>query len=156
AVAQVRRNNEGALAADMHGSDAFIPALDDLALADREGEGLVPVERAVELLALLAVLVEPSGVIDGDGLAGARDGSSTDLDVDHAQAARGGHLVCRLGCLCSQRHRDRSEEDCGHDDMLKGHDTSQSYRSKLNGRRWPTPMASENSILAPPAGEPGL
>src|SRR5271155_3617812 len=55
AVAQVRRNDQRALAADMHGGDAFVPALDDLALADREGKRFAPVERAVELLTLLAV-----------------------------------------------------------------------------------------------------
>ena len=34
AIAQIRRNHQRALAADMHGGEAFVPALDDLALAD--------------------------------------------------------------------------------------------------------------------------
>jgi hypothetical protein len=64
AIAQVRRNDQRALAADMHSGEAFIPALDDLALAEREGKRLAPVERAVELLALLAVDEQPARVID--------------------------------------------------------------------------------------------
>jgi hypothetical protein len=44
AIAQVRRNDQRALAADMRGGDAFVPALDDLALAEREGKRLAPVE----------------------------------------------------------------------------------------------------------------
>ena len=54
----------------MHGGDAFVPAFDDLALAEREGKRLAPVERAVEFLALLAVNKQPSGIVDRHGLAG--------------------------------------------------------------------------------------
>src|SRR6202041_3705551 len=86
-ITQVRRNDQRALAAYVHGGEAFVPALDDLALAEREGKRLAPVERAVEFLALLAVDEQPSGVIDRHGLAGLRHGSSAHLDVDDAQAA---------------------------------------------------------------------
>jgi hypothetical protein len=44
----------------MHGGEAFVPAFDDLALAERKGKRLAPVERAVEFLALLAVDEQPS------------------------------------------------------------------------------------------------
>src|SRR3978361_2178791 len=68
AIAQIRRDDQRALAADMHGGDALVPALDHLALAEGEGERLVPVERAVELLALLAVDEQPARVVDRHGL----------------------------------------------------------------------------------------
>src|SRR6202521_2250729 len=93
AIAQVRRNDQRALAADMHGGEAFVPALDDLALAEREGKRIAPVERAVELFALLAIDEQPSGVIDRHGLAGLRHGSGPRLDVDDAQAAGRGDLA---------------------------------------------------------------
>src|SRR5262245_15826531 len=69
AVAERRRNDQRALAADLHGGDALVPALDDAALADWEVERLVAVDRRVEFLALLAVLIEPAGVVHDAGLA---------------------------------------------------------------------------------------
>src|ERR1019366_3309316 len=93
AIAQGRRNDQSALAADMHGGDAFVPALDDLALAEREGKRLAPVGRAVEFLALLAVNKEPAAVIDRYCLAGLGHGSRVRLDVDDAQAAGRGDLT---------------------------------------------------------------
>jgi len=77
-------------AADMHCGEAFVPALDNLALAEREGKnGWPPVERAVEFLALLAVDEQPSGVIDRHGLAGLRHGSGArPWTVDDAQGRR--------------------------------------------------------------------
>jgi len=48
-----------------HGRQAFIPALDDLAGPQHEGKRLIPIHRAVELGAVR----QPSGVMDGDGLA---------------------------------------------------------------------------------------
>src|ERR1700744_6074083 len=53
AVAKLRRDDQRAVAADLHGGDALVPAGDHLSLADREGEGLVAIVRAVELLALV-------------------------------------------------------------------------------------------------------
>ena len=93
AVTQVRRNDQCALAAHMHGGDAFVPALDDLALADRERKRLTPVDRAVEFLALLAVDEQPSRIIDRHGLASFRHGSGARLNVDNAQAAGCGDLA---------------------------------------------------------------
>lgn len=46
-----------------HAHDALIPSLDDLALADAEGEGLLTrVLGAPELLAQISVLAEPSAM----------------------------------------------------------------------------------------------
>src|SRR6202158_1960621 len=114
AIAQVRRNDQRALAADMHGGEAFVPALDDLALAEREGKRRAPVERAVEFLALLAVDEQPAGVIDRHGLAGLRRGSGARLDVDDAQAAWRGDLAGGLGGPGSQRRCSERQEDCGY------------------------------------------
>src|ERR1700728_2145030 len=72
AIAQLGRNDQGALAADLHGGDAFVPAADHLADADLELKRLAAIERAVEFLALLAILIEPAGVVHDAGLAGAR------------------------------------------------------------------------------------
>src|ERR1700761_7604716 len=52
AVAERRRDDQGALAADLHGGDAFVPAADDLAHADLEFERLAAVDRGVEFRAL--------------------------------------------------------------------------------------------------------
>src|SRR5688572_32148074 len=46
AVAEVGRDHELALAADLHAGDALVPALDDLAGAELEVERLVAVARA--------------------------------------------------------------------------------------------------------------
>src|SRR5262249_33615528 len=62
AVAEFGRDHERALAADLHAGDTLVPALDDLAAAEREAEWLAAVERAVELLAFLALIVEPAGI----------------------------------------------------------------------------------------------
>src|SRR4051812_35735296 len=43
AVAEARRDGELALAADLHAGDAFVPALDHVALAERKDEGLAAV-----------------------------------------------------------------------------------------------------------------
>src|SRR5262245_64087141 len=53
AVAQVRGNDQLALAAHLHGAHAFVPALDHSPLADREHERLAAIHRAIELLAAL-------------------------------------------------------------------------------------------------------
>src|ERR1700730_5900544 len=81
AVAELGRNDEGALAADLHRADALIPTADDLTLADDKLERLAAVERAVELLALGAVLIEPAGVVHDAGLTGEGHGAGADLGV---------------------------------------------------------------------------
>src|SRR5712691_8415871 len=47
-VTEFGRDDESALAADLHGCDTFIPAADDLTSADRKLEWLAAVERTVE------------------------------------------------------------------------------------------------------------
>src|SRR5260370_41252917 len=86
AVAQRGRNDQGALAADFHGGDAFVPAGDDLALPDRKLERLIAIDRTVEFLALLAVLVKPAGVMHDADLTGLWCRAGADGRVDHLQA----------------------------------------------------------------------
>src|ERR1700731_3007633 len=83
AIAQRGRNDQGALAADLHAGDAFVPAGDHLVLSDRKFERLVAVDRRVELLALLAVLVKPAGVMHDANLAGLRRRTGADGGVDN-------------------------------------------------------------------------
>src|SRR5438046_9916103 len=75
AVAERGRNDQGALAADFHGGDALVPAGDHLALPDWKLERLLAIDGGVELFPLLAVLVEPSGVMHDADLAGFWRGS---------------------------------------------------------------------------------
>src|SRR2546427_13017304 len=63
AVTERGRNDQRALAADLHGSDTLVPAGDHLALPDRKLERLVAIDGRIEFLALLAVLVEPSRIM---------------------------------------------------------------------------------------------
>src|SRR5262249_4804832 len=86
AVAERRRNDQRALAADLHAGDALVPALDDAPLADREFERLVAIDRRVEFLALVAVLVEPAGIVHDTGLAGLRRSAGAYLAVDDLQS----------------------------------------------------------------------
>src|SRR6516225_11743810 len=58
AVAERRRDDQRALAADLHAGNALIPPGDHPALADRKLERLVAIDGGVEFLALLAVLIE--------------------------------------------------------------------------------------------------
>src|SRR5581483_12078388 len=66
AVAEVRRDGELALAADLHAGDAFVPAADHFAFAEREHERLAAVLAGIELGARLAAAVEPAGVMHAD------------------------------------------------------------------------------------------
>src|ERR1044071_2729263 len=101
AVAELGRDDEGALAAALHAGDTLVPALDDLAAAQGEAEGLAAVDRAVEFLALLALVVEPARVMDADLVAGGRGGAVANLAVGVFEAAREfAHLA-----WCSLRHR---------------------------------------------------
>src|SRR5208282_4860555 len=147
AIAQVRRNDQRAFAADMHGGEAFVPALDDLALAEREGKRLATVERAVEFLTLLAVDEQPSGVIDGHGLAGFRHRSGAGLDVDDAQAARRGDLTRGQG---RQWRYGERQEDCRHEETPEVHvrPPEPNERNSTAGHRRP-PMTPETSIIWP-------
>src|ERR1700683_2144974 len=74
AVAKSGRDDERALAADLHGRDAFVPAGDDLMGADLELERLVAIDRAIEFLAFDPIFIKPAGVIYHAGLAWPRRG----------------------------------------------------------------------------------
>src|SRR3954463_1314634 len=65
AIRQVGSDGELALLADLHAEQALVPALDDLAFADGEGERVAAVEAGVELLAI----GEGAGVVDLNGVA---------------------------------------------------------------------------------------
>ena len=67
AVAEVRRDDEPAAAADLHARHALVPAGDDLAGAERERERLAAVPGGVELL---AGGVGDADVVHDDGVAG--------------------------------------------------------------------------------------
>src|SRR3954451_1419824 len=86
AVTERRRNDQRTLAADLHGGNAFVPPGDHPALPDRKLERLVAVDGRVELLALLAILIEPAGVMHNAGLARLRRRAGPDVAVDDLQA----------------------------------------------------------------------
>ena len=81
AIAELGRDDESALAANLHGGDALIPAGDDLMFAEGELERLVAVDRAVELLALDAVLIKPAGIVHDADLAGPGGRAGADFGV---------------------------------------------------------------------------
>ena len=66
AVAEPRRDQQRALAAGLHAFEALVPAFDDGALAEGEGEGFAGGGGGVELG---AVGGEVAGVLDGEGVA---------------------------------------------------------------------------------------
>src|SRR5581483_8158193 len=70
AVSQIRRNTKLAPATNLHASNAFIPAFNDLVVAERKFEWLGS-DRAVEFLAIR----EPARVVDLDLLARFGDSS---------------------------------------------------------------------------------
>src|SRR6516162_10913141 len=82
AVAERGRNDQRALAADLHGGNALVPAGDHAVLADRKLERLIAIDGGIEFLALLAVLVEPAGIVHHASLSGLRRGAGTDLGID--------------------------------------------------------------------------
>src|SRR5215471_3265263 len=86
AVTERRRNDQRALAADLHRSNALVPAGDHLALPDRKFERLVAIDRRVELFPLLAVLIKPAGVMHHADLAGLWSCAGTSLAVDDLQS----------------------------------------------------------------------
>src|SRR5215467_9445976 len=85
-VAEFRRDDEGALAADLHGGDAFVPTGDDLPLTDGKLKRLATIDRAVELLALGATFVEPARIVHDADLTGLGRGAGADLAVGNLQA----------------------------------------------------------------------
>src|SRR5258708_34060283 len=85
-VTEFGRDDERALAADLHGRHTFIPAADDLTPADGELKWLATIERAVELFALGAAFVEPAGVVHDADLTGLRCCARAHLGVGDLQA----------------------------------------------------------------------
>src|SRR6202012_2125668 len=81
AITELGRNDQSALTAHLHRGDAFVPALNHLALPDRNLERIVAVDGGVELLALLAILVKPAGVMHDANLTRLGCGSSSNLGV---------------------------------------------------------------------------
>src|ERR1700722_18565468 len=86
AVAQSGRNDQGAFAADFHGGDALVPAGDHPALSDRKLERLVAVDRRVEFIAFLAILIEPAGIVHDADLARLRRSPRAYRAIDNLQA----------------------------------------------------------------------
>jgi len=64
AVGKVRGDGELALLANLHAQKALVPALDDLAIANGEGERVTAVVAGIELLAAgeSALVVDVNGV----------------------------------------------------------------------------------------------
>src|SRR5215469_13715129 len=91
AIAELRRDDQSALAADFHGRHTFIPAGDHLPPADRKFKRLAAVDRAVELLALGAAFIKPARIVHDADLtrpgrsAGAEDRKSTRLNSSHVE-----------------------------------------------------------------------
>jgi hypothetical protein len=90
AVAQMRGDDQLALASHLHRDDAFVPALDHAALAHRELERAAAVHRAVELLAAL----EPAGVVHAHGVAGLGPGAGALHQVHVAEPGGGLDDLC--------------------------------------------------------------
>src|SRR5262249_35490301 len=108
AVAEFRRDDELALAADLHPGDALVPALDDLAGAEVELERLAAVEAAVELLAVL----ERGGVVHRHAVALLGLGPGAFLEGLVLQAAVGlDHLALLLLLLRAQRQSEGEQGD---------------------------------------------
>src|SRR3954469_7709475 len=70
AVAELGRDRQLALAADLHAGHAFVPAADHVPLAEREHERLPAVLARIELAALRAVCEQPARVVHGHFAAG--------------------------------------------------------------------------------------
>src|SRR5262249_2152196 len=79
AIAELGRDRQSALAADLHAGHTFVPAGNDLLGTERELEGLAAIDGAVELLALGAVVRQPAGVVHGDFVAGSRGSAVSGL-----------------------------------------------------------------------------
>src|SRR3954454_14006271 len=94
AVAETGRDHEQAASAYLHPLKTLLPALDDLALAERDRERLAAVPAGVEFL---AGRPRVAGVVDGGRVAigGARAGALH--HVDHRQLCR--RLAARLDDL---------------------------------------------------------
>ena len=69
AVGKIGRNDQFALSAGLHTDNSFGPSSDN-ALPDGEYKGLTSIEGAIKLPPAFTAFVQPSGVVDGDAIAG--------------------------------------------------------------------------------------
>src|SRR6185436_16780343 len=63
AIAQFRRDDQLALAADFHSDNSLVQALDDQVGPELEDQRFLALDRAVELGASLTSLIQPAGVM---------------------------------------------------------------------------------------------
>src|SRR5690348_2503378 len=90
-IAELRRNDQRSLAADLHGGDALVPAGDDALHADGKLEGRSAVDGRIEFPAFLAPFGEPAGVVHDTGLTASGARARTDGRVDDLEAGLGRH-----------------------------------------------------------------
>src|SRR5258706_2423737 len=100
AVAELRRNGELAPAADLHAGHALVPALDHVALAEREHERVAAVLARVEFRAARALVEEPAGVVHRDFLAGGGGVAAPQRELVDDEAAR-----CLVAHVCPHEGR---------------------------------------------------
>src|SRR5215472_13374693 len=110
AVAELGRDDQRALAADLHAGDTFVPSLYHLPGAEPEAEWRAAIDRAVEFLALVAVrLLQPAGVMHRHVVARRGFGAGADFVVAIDEAAgKRGHaelLCCAMIATDSKRSR---------------------------------------------------
>src|SRR3954468_3171042 len=96
AVAELGRDRQLALAADLHAGHAFVPAADHVPLAEREHERLAAVLARVELAAFRAVREQPAGVVHGDFAAGGSRFARAYGEIVYQQSRWGFHGVILL------------------------------------------------------------
>src|SRR5690348_10334721 len=126
-IAELRRNDQRSLAADLHGGDALIPAGDDALHADGKLEGRAAVDGRIEFSAFLAPFGEPAGVVHDTRLALLGAGTRADGRVDDFQAGLGRHdFSFRL----RGSRAGSSGESCGRD-----HDTAGQWHGAAFPRR---------------------
>src|SRR5690606_15181518 len=150
AIGQIGRDQQRALAAHLHVGDAFITALDDLALAELEFERLAALVGTVEGAARLPVLPDPAGVMHGHHFAGLGLVAGAHHDVAHAHARRGLTEVDRLLLA--------AETDCTKYGRQNTH-APRIPRKFARGQRFiHRPAAANRATRLPPAGShiPGL
>src|SRR5713226_6629362 len=85
AVSQMGGDDQLPLAADLHGDDTLVPALDDAPRAHRELERGAAIHRAVEL----GPALEPARIVHAHGVTGLGPGAPAFHQVHVAQPRRG-------------------------------------------------------------------
>src|SRR3954467_10501675 len=95
-VAEVGRNRQLALAADLHAGHAFVPAADHVPFSERENERLAAVLARIELAALRAVREQPAGVVHGHFAAGGSRFARAYREIVYQETRWGFHGVILL------------------------------------------------------------